>query len=86
MNASVRPQRIDLRTSNEIKTFIGLAAQRKKMSISAYLLESAMLRAREEIDSPDKVRLQNTDWVTFYSAIDNPPEPNAALRNLFAKY
>jgi uncharacterized protein (DUF1778 family) len=85
MNASIRPQRIDLRTNNEIKTFIELAAQRKKMSISAYLLESAVLRAREEIDFPDTVRLKNADWTLFYSALDNPPEPNAALKDLFAK-
>jgi uncharacterized protein (DUF1778 family) len=85
MNTSIRPPRIDLRTSNEVKTFIGQAAQRKKMSISAYLLESALLRAREEIDFSDKVRLQKADWVTFYSALDNPPAPNAALKSLFAK-
>jgi uncharacterized protein (DUF1778 family) len=85
MNASIRSQRIDLRTNNEVKTFIELAAQRKKMSISAYLLESAVLRAREEIDFPDTVRLQNADWAVFYSALDNPPEPNAALKDLFAK-
>jgi uncharacterized protein (DUF1778 family) len=63
-----------------------VAAQRKKMSISAYLLESALLRARAEIDFPDTVRLQNADWTIFYSALDNPPEPNAALQNLFAKH
>jgi uncharacterized protein (DUF1778 family) len=80
---TVKMKRIDLRISGEVKTLIERAAQLKHTTVSAYLLESAMLRAREEVDSLERIHLQEADWAIFYSALENPPEPNRALKALF---
>jgi uncharacterized protein (DUF1778 family) len=80
---STKLKRIDLRISQEVKTLIERAALLKHTTISAYLLDSALIRAREEIDSLERIRLQDAEWDAFYSALENPPEPNQALKDLF---
>ncbi|MDR1950414.1 MAG: DUF1778 domain-containing protein [Spirochaetaceae bacterium] len=75
-------KRIDLRITQEGKALIERAAQLKHTTISAYMLESAMRRAREEIDSLERLHLQEADWNAFYAAMVNPPRPKKALKRL----
>ena len=34
----------------------------------------------------EPTRISQADWDVFMEAMENPPEPNEALRALFAKY
>jgi uncharacterized protein (DUF1778 family) len=79
---TVKMKRLDLRITGEDKTLIEQAARLKHTTVSAYLLESARLRARTEIETLERIHLQETEWTAFYSALENPPEPNPALKNL----
>jgi uncharacterized protein (DUF1778 family) len=83
---TVKMKRLDLRISGEDKTMIERAAQLRHTTVSAYLLESAMLRARTEIDTLERVHLQEAEWAAFYAALENPPEPNRALKDLLGKH
>jgi uncharacterized protein (DUF1778 family) len=83
---STKMKRVDLRITQEGKTLIERAAQLKHTTVSAYMLESALQRAREEIDSLERIHLQDADWDVFYAALTNPPEPNQALINLFKDF
>jgi uncharacterized protein (DUF1778 family) len=78
MNSSptLRSDRIDIRTDPEVKSVIEIVAQLRHTTISAYILESALQKAREDI--------HKTDRDLFFSALSNPPEPNEALKKLFA--
>jgi uncharacterized protein (DUF1778 family) len=80
--SAAKMKRIDLRITQEVKTLIERAAQLKHTTVSAYMLESAMQRASVEIDTLERLHLQDADWDIFYSALINPPEPNQALINL----
>lgn len=81
--ATVRTERIDLRTNTEVKSVIERAAQLRHTTLSAYLLEVALQKAKEDIRNTETMVLHETDQDLFYSALMTPPEPNAALRSLF---
>lgn len=79
---TVRSERIDLRTNTEVKTVIERAAQLRHTTISAYLLESALQRAKEDIRNTETITIHEADRDMFFAALENPPAPNAALRKL----
>jgi uncharacterized protein (DUF1778 family) len=83
--ATKRSERIDIRTDAEVKAVIERAAQLRHTSLSAYLVDSALEKAKAELRAIETVSLQDADRDTFYTALVNPPEPNAALRKLFAE-
>ncbi len=78
----VRSERIDLRTNTEVKSIIERAAQLRHTTVSAYLLDSALQKAKEDIRDTETLILNESDRDVFFSALANPPEPNAALRKL----
>lgn len=82
--ATIKAERIDLRTNSEVKTIIERAAQLNHTTVSAYLLDSALERAKQDIKEIETLRIQDSDREMFFRALDNPPEPNAALCALFA--
>jgi uncharacterized protein (DUF1778 family) len=86
MNTSIviRTDRIDVRTNPEVKSVIERAAQLSHKSVSAYILESALQRAQEEIHETERLILSGTERESFFSALANPPSPNEALKALFA--
>ena len=86
MNAStaMRSDRIDVRTNPEVKLVIERAAQLGHKSISAYILESALQKAQDDIHKTERLLLTKNERDLFFSALINPPEPNEALKSLFA--
>ena len=36
--------------------------------------------------APTKIQLSDRDWEAFVEALDNPPEPNAALKKLMKEF
>jgi len=86
MNAStaMRSDRIDVRTNPEVKLVIERAAQLSHKSISAYILESALQKAQDDIHKTERLLLTKNERDLFFSALINPPEPNEALKSLFA--
>lgn len=83
--ATIRSERIDVRTEPEVKAVIERAAQLRHTSVSAYLLDSALEKAKSELREIETVTLRDADRDAFFDALESPPEPNAALRRLFAE-
>ncbi|MDA8411605.1 MAG: DUF1778 domain-containing protein [Treponema sp.] len=83
--ATMRSERIDVRTEPEVKAVIERAALLRHTSVSAYLLDSALEKAKSELRAIETVTLRDADRDAFFAALDSPPEPNAALRKLFAE-
>lgn len=79
---TVKSERIDLRTNTEVKTLVERAAQLRHTTISAYLLDSALQKAKQDIRETERLILQDSDRDLFFSSLANPPEPNAALSKL----
>ena len=77
-------ERIDLRTSREIKELIVRAASTAGMSVSAFLLGTAQERARQILAENEMITLSSRDWHAFAKALDNAdkrrPKLSAAMR------
>ena len=77
-------ERIDLRTSPEIKELIVRAATTAGMSVSAFLLGTAQERAKQILAEAEMITLTAKDWNAFAKALDNTdksrPKLSAAMR------
>jgi uncharacterized protein (DUF1778 family) len=78
-------ERIDLRTSRGNKNAIQRAAALRNISISAYLVDAALARARTDIQNVEQMNLSDTDRDLFFSSLLTPPGPNEALKTLFSQ-
>jgi len=72
-------ERIDLRTSPEIKELIVRAASTVGMSLSAFLLGAAQERARQVLAEHETITLGPRDWRAFAEALDNADQPKPKL-------
>ncbi len=79
-------ERIDLRTSPEIKELIVRAASTAGISVSAFLLGPAQERAKQILAEREMITLTSRDWNAFAKALDNADKPkprlSAAIRRL----
>ena len=72
-------ERIDLRTSPEIKELIVRAASTAGMSVSAFLLGTAQERAKQILAQREMITLTSRDWNAFAKALDNTDKPKPKL-------
>ena len=72
-------ERIDLRTSPEIKELIVRAATTAGMSVSAFLLGTAQERAKQILADTEMMTLCTRDWNAFANALDNADKPRPKL-------
>ncbi|MDP2793188.1 MAG: DUF1778 domain-containing protein [Sulfurisoma sp.] len=72
-------ERIDLRTSPEIKELIVRAATTAGMSVSAFLLGTAQERAKQILAESEMITLTAKDWNAFAKALDTADKPRPKL-------
>lgn len=72
-------ERIDLRTSPEIKDRIVRAASTVGLAVSAFLLGAAQERAKQVLGDAELITLSPRDWEAFYAALDNADQPRPKL-------
>jgi uncharacterized protein (DUF1778 family) len=58
------------------------AAALSGTTFTGFVLDEAVARAREIVDSHRSIRLPDDAYTRFLDALDAPPEPNAALVEL----
>jgi len=78
-NTAQTYERIDLRTSAEIKELIVRAATTSGMTVSAFLLGTAQERARQILAETEMVTLSARDWDVFAESLDNTEKPRPKL-------
>lgn len=79
-------ERIDLRTTIEIKELISRAASTAGMSVSAFLISSAQERARQILNESELMTLSVRDWDAFFKALDHADRPRPQLKEAFQKH
>lgn len=72
-------ERIDLRTTPEIKELIVRAASSAGLSVSAFLLGTAQERAKQILAESEMITLTSRDWNAFAKALDNTDKPRPKL-------
>lgn len=83
MAIAIKDVRIDLRASANQKTLLEQAAELKHVSLSSYVLASSLKQAQLDLAENETLLLSNRDRDLVMSILENPPEPNEALKGLF---
>ena len=83
MAVAVKDSRVDFRVSDVQKTLLERAAEIKHLSLSSYILSSSIKQAEQDIADNEMLILSNRDRDLVMSALENPPEPNEALKGMF---
>jgi uncharacterized protein (DUF1778 family) len=79
-------ERIDLRTSPEIKALIVRAAATAGVSLSAFLIASAQERAKQILAENETLTLSPRDWDAFFAALDSTDKPRPKLEAAATEY
>jgi len=79
-------ERIDLRTSTEIKTLISRAASLSGVSLSAFLVSAAQERAKQIVSDSETLNLSPRDWDAFFNALDNTETARPKLQTAADEY
>lgn len=83
MAVEVKDSRVDFRVSDVQKSLLERAAEIKHLSLSSYILSSSIKQAEQDIAENEMLILSNRDRDLVMSVLENPPEPNEALKGMF---
>jgi uncharacterized protein (DUF1778 family) len=75
----VRDERIDLRTTSEIKDILVSASKHVGINLTDFIVQRALQDAREILAKKDRVDATAADVEFVLDLLDNPPEPTPAL-------
>lgn len=78
--------RLDFRIAPENKRVIEKAATINGQSVSDFAVSTLLKSAREVLERHGQTRLSERDRDAFLELLDNPPEPNEALREAVKNY
>lgn len=71
-----------IRATAHQEQVIAQAARLRGVTVSGFVLEQAVLAARQGIDEQARFTLSKKRWKLFCAALDAPPKPIAELRRL----
>lgn len=83
MAIALKDVRIDLRANSNQKTLLERAAELSHLTLSSYILASSLKQAQIDLAENETLMLSNRDRDLVMSVLENPPEPNEALKGLF---
>lgn len=80
---STKDARVDIKTTKAAKATLEQAAYALGTTLSAFILDCAMPKAREIITQSDLIHLTRKESKRFIAALQKPPKANAKLKKLF---
>lgn len=83
MAVALKNERLDFRVSPDQKSILERAAEIKHVSLSSYVISSALRQAQIDLTENETLILSNRDRDSIMAALENPPKPNEALKGLF---
>lgn len=78
--------RVDIKTTHDAKALLEHAARTAGTTLSAFMLESSMVKAREILTQSHLIHLTHSESERFIHALENPPKANEKLKSLFLKF
>ncbi len=75
-----------IRAAPQDKSLIEKAAEKLGLTVSSFMLQNAIRAARKELAEVERTSLTERDALSFFSALMNPPAPNAALKQAFKDF
>ena len=84
--ASIKTDRLSCRIAPEHKRLLERAASRHGLSVTDYLVSTALQVARDELLADEPIRLSAEDWDKLLTILENPPEPTPDLVQAMARF
>lgn len=84
--ANTKETSITLSVSQEHKEKLEKAAAITGLSLKDYVIHQALIAAMEHIACNNSMILSDRDRDLFIAALENPPEPNEALRGAIKEH
>jgi uncharacterized protein (DUF1778 family) len=81
--AQTRDRRFQLRATAQEETLIKIAAERKGLNVTEFILSAAREKAEEALVDQTQFVLNDGQWKRFMEALDRPARPKPRLRKLF---
>lgn len=78
--------RVDIKTTKAAKTTLEQAAYALGTTLSSFILDCAMPRAKEILAQSHLIQLTCKESERFLAALQNPPKANEKLKQLFEKH
>ncbi len=75
-----KSERVAVRLTPAVKRALERGAEVSGRSLSDFVVDSAYRAARQVIEDHERLYLSDRDRKVFLAALDDPPEPNQALR------
>lgn len=79
-------ERFDIRLPANAKLMLMQAAEISGNTLTGLVLNAALDKAQEILQSHQHFKLNAEEWRQFMATLDNPPEPNDALRSAWREY
>jgi uncharacterized protein (DUF1778 family) len=83
---TIKQERMHIRLDTLSKQKLERAAAYVHKNLSEFVLGQALHAADEVIQEYENLTLNQADWNKFLDALENPPKPNAKLKQAFAKH
>lgn len=80
-----RTEKLDLRVSSSAKRTLEAAASASNLTVSAFVLESALARADEALADRRTFLLSKAKWTEFLAALDAPTRPLPRMQRLLTE-
>jgi uncharacterized protein (DUF1778 family) len=77
--------RITARVSSEIEGMLKEAAELTGMLVNQFMIQASVAHAKEVIDRELFIKASRSDAELMLKILSGPPQPNAALVDLFAR-
>lgn len=83
---TAKDARVDIKTTKAAKATLEQAAYALGTTLSAFILDCAMPKARDVLATSNLIRLTREENDRFIVALQNPPKANEKLKQLFKKH
>lgn len=80
-----RSERFNIRANDREAKLIRLGAEHRGVNITNFILESACVRAEQEIADARSFELGSKNWQSFCEALDRPGQLKPRLKKLFSE-
>lgn len=86
LKVTTKDARVDIKTTKNAKAILEQAAHALGTTLSAFMLDCAMSKAREVLAQSEWIHLTRKESERFIAALQRPPKANEKLRELFRKH
>lgn len=85
LNSQARTRRFNLRATPKQERLIRVAAERRGVNITDFILDSACQKAEEALADQTRFVVDGRTWDRFMKELDAPPRIIPQIKRLFAK-